>query len=264
MAARIRRSAAAGAAIAWACLGPCQANPIRADDAAAQLDAAPAAAGRTTAVPSPGASMPLMDTTRGDRGRSQSADADAKTLAQERADDMASARDPALLPIDMQGVGAQAHPAPSALPKTPAAEPVAENDSLKRYAASARGWMHDVFGGPDNVQDNNPSSDAFSSPHGVGGELGLPVETQSSGVPPLAQRPERPVEVPPPGAASHRAAAAAPVQPTAGARLLTDSAPEYAIQRVLARCREVLVHPLTWLAVVLIAITHIVMSRGKR
>ena len=267
MASRVLRSGVAAAAITWACLGPCQANPIPADDAAAQPDADRSAAGQAAALASHGASTPLVGAVRGgaagDRRSSLSTDSDDKLLAQERADAMASARDPALLPIDMQGVGAQAHPAPSALPKKAAEDPGNDNDGFRKFALTARDWMHDVFGRPDNAQDN-PSGDALPGAPGAAGDLGLPVETQSSGVRAMAQRAERAAEVPAPGAASHRAATAAPAQETAGARLLADSAPEYSIQQALKRCREVLVHPLTWLAVVLIGITHIAMSRGRR
>jgi hypothetical protein len=263
VASTILRSGVAAAAITWASLGPCLANPIPADDAAAQADANPPGAGQAAALALPGASTPLVGAARGSAGGerrpSLSTDPDDRLLAQERANALASARDPALLPIDMQGVGAQAHPAPSALPKKPADDPGNDNDGLKKFALTARDWMHDVFGGPDNLQDN-PSGDALP---GAPGDLGLPVETQSSGVRAMAQRAERPVEVPAQGAALHRAAAA-PAQESAGARLLADSAPEYSIQQVLKRCREVLVHPLTWLAIVLIGVTHIAMSRGRR
>ena len=264
MASRVLRSGVAAAAITWAGLGPCQANPIPVDDAAAQADANRSLTGQAAA---PGASTPLVGAARGgatgERRSSLSTDSDDKLLTQERADAMASARDPALLPIDMQGVGAQAHPAPSALPKKPAEDPGSNNDALKKFALTARDWMHDVFGRPDNALDN-PSGDALPAAPGAAGDLGLPVETQSSGVRAMAQRTERPVEVPAPGAAAHRAATAAPAQETAGARLLAESAPEYSIQQALQRCREVLVHPLTWLAIVLIGVTHIAMSRGRR
>jgi len=181
---------------------------------------------------------------------------------------MASARDPSLLPMDVQGIGARGRPASAALPKKPAEAPGKDDDALKRFAVSAREWMHDVFGRPGNAQDSvqdNASFDALPGAPGAAGELGLPVETQASGVKALAPRMERPVEVPAPGEGLQRAAGGpAPHQETAGARLLADSAPEYAIQRVLKRCREVLVHPLTWLGLVLIGVTHIAMSRGKR
>jgi len=253
---RVLRSGVTAAVIAWQCVVPCRANPIQADDAAAQADAARSAAAQA----SPGASMPLAGAGR----PSVSTDSDDKLLAQERADAMASARDPALLPIDMQGVGARAHPASSSLPKSQADDLGKDNDGLKRFASSARDWMHDVFGRPDNAQDN-PSGDAMPGAPGTAGDLGLPVETQSSGVRAMAQRTERLVEVPAPGAASRRGAAGtAPVQQTAGSRLLANSAPEYSIQQALERCREVLVHPLTWLGVVLVGITHIAMSRGRR
>jgi hypothetical protein len=259
---RVLRSGVA-AAITWACLGPCQANPIQAGDAAAQADADRQAA----ALASPGASTPLAGAAHGgaagDRRPSVSSDSDDKLFSQERADAMASARDPALLPIDMQGVGARAHPAPSALPKKQADDPGSDNDGLKKFALSARDWMHDVFGRPDNAQDL-PPGDALPGAPGAPGDLGLPVETQSSGVRAMAQRTERPVEVPAPGAAPHRGAATAPAQETAGAKLLADSASEYSIQMALKRCREVLVHPLTWVVVVLIGIAHIAMSRGRR
>ena len=252
----VLRSGVTAAAIAWQCAVPCQANPIQADDAAAQADAAHSGAAQA----SPGASMPLAGAGRA----SVSTDSDEKLLAQERADAMAAARDPALLPIDMQGVGARAHPASPVLPKKQADDLGNDNGGLKRFASSARDWMHDVFGRPDNAQDN-PSGDALPGAPGATGDLGLPVETQSSGVRAMAQRTERPVEVPAPGAASHRGAAGTPpVQETAGARLLANSAPEYSIQQALERCRKVLVHPLTWLGVVLVGITHIAMSRGRR
>lgn len=208
--------------------------------------------------------MPLAGAGRsgaaGERRPASSTDADDKLLTQERADAMASARDPSLLPIDMQGVGAQAHPAPSALPKRQADDPGSDNDGFKKFAVSARDWMHDMFGKPDNLQDN-PSGDALS---GAPGDLGLPVETQSSGVRAMPQRAERPVEVPPPGAAPHQSATGAPARESAGARLLAESAPEYSIQQMLKRCREVLVHPLTWLAVLLIGVAHIAMTRRRR
>ncbi len=261
MGARVLRSGAAVAAITWACLGTCQANPIPADDAAAQSDADRSGAGATAGLASPGASS-----SRGavlvDRRPSLSTDSDEKLLSQERADAMASARDPALIPIDMQGVGAQAHPAPTALPKKQDEIPAGDSDGLKKFTLTARDWMHDVFGKPDNAPDIAPDQALPGAP-GAGGDLGLPVETQSSGVRPMAQRTERPVEVPAPGAGPNHAAAV-PARETAGARLLADSAPEYSIQQALKRCREVLVHPLTWLAVVLIGVTHIVMSRGRR
>ena len=262
MGSRVLRPSVSAAAIAWACLGPCHANPIQADDAAAQADADRSGAAQA----SPGASMPLTGAvhgaTVGDRRPSVATDSDDKLLSQERADAMASARDPALLPIDMQGVGAHAHPAPSALPKKQADDPGGDNDGLKKFALTARDWMHDMFGRPDNAQDN-PSGEALPGAPGAAGDLGLPVETQSSGVRAMAQHAERPVEVPAPGAAPHHAAAA-PVPETAGARLLADSAPEYSIQLFLKRCREVLVHPLTWVAVLLIGVTRIAMSRGRR
>ena len=224
---------AAAAAAACTFLATSRAIPIAADEAAP--------------LATPGASMPLATPARGN-------------LAQERADAMATARDPALLPIDMQGVGAQAHPAPSALPKSPSADPASDEGGFRKFATSARDWMRDVFGRPDNLQDN-PANGLPGAP----GDLGLPVETQSSGVQAMPQRAQRPIEVPPPGAGPHRATAtAAPPRESAGARVLADSAPEYSIQQFLQRCREVLVHPLTWLAIVAIGITHIAMNRGKR
>ena len=263
MGSRILRSGVTASAIMWTCLGPCLANPIQVDDAAAQADADRSGAAQA----SPGASVPLAGVARGgtagDRRPSVATDSDDKLLSQERADAMASARDPALLPIDMQGVGAHAHPAPSELPKKQADDPGNDNDGMKKFALTARDWMHDVFGRPDNAQDI-PSGEALPGAPGAAGDLGLPVETQSSGVRAMAQRAERPVEVPAPGAAPHRAAGTAPVQETAGARLLADSAPEYSIQLFLKRCREVLVHPLTWVAVLLIGVTRIAMSRGRR
>ncbi len=263
MGSRVLRSGVSAAAITWACLGPCQANPIQADDAAAQADADRSRAAQA----SPGASMPLAGAARGgtagDRRPAVSTDSDDKVLSQERADAMASARDPALLPIDMQGVGAHAHPAPSALPKKQADDTGSDNDGLKKFALSARDWMHDMFGRPDNAQDN-PSGEALPGAPGAASDLGLPVETQSSGVRAMAQRAEHPVEVPAPGAAVHHVGGTAPVQESAGARLLADSAPEYSIQLFLKRCREVLVHPLTWVAILLIGVTRIVMSRGRR
>ena len=260
------RSSAAGAAIAWACLGPCRANPIGADDAAAQVDMDPTAAGPAATLPPPGASMPLAGVSRGAAGERlspSSTDTDNKTQAQEQADAMASARDPSLLPIDMQGVGGRAHPAPSALPKGQASEAPPDDGAFKKLALSARDWMQDLFGRPDNAQDG-PSGDASRGAPSGAGELGLPVETQSGGVRAMAPRAERQAQLPAPGAASRHAAAAPPAQPTAGARLLADSAPEYVIQHVVQRFREVLVHPLTWLAIVLVGVTHIVMSRGRR
>ena len=240
MGSRILRAVAiAGAAAsAWTPVATCRANPIPADEAAAQAGSARADA----PLAMPGASMPLASPGR---------------------DAMATARDPALLPIDVQGVGAQAHPAPTALPKVPSADP-ASDDGFKRFATSARDWMHDVFGRPDNPQEN-PAGEALPGAPGVVGDLGLPVETQSSGVQPMAQRAQRPIEVPPPGAGPHRATAAAgPQHESAGAKLLADSAPEYSIQHFLLKCREVLVHPLTWLAIVAIGVAHIAMSRGRR
>jgi len=245
---RIHRAGAA-VAIAWACVGPCHANPVPVDAGAVPADADRSAPGP---MAMPAASMPLVGTVRGKA---------PGELAQDRADALATARDPALLPIDMQGVGAQAHPAPSALPKAQG-DNAGDDDGLHKFATSARDWMRDVFGKPDNPQDNQPG-DALPGAPGAP-ELGLPVETQASGVSPMAQRAARPVEMPPPGAGPHRAAAAAPARDSAGARLLADSAPEYSIQQFLKRCREVLVHPLTWLAIVLIGATHIVMSRGRR
>ena len=257
MGARVLRSSAA-AVITWACLGACQANPIAADDAAAQSDADRSGAGQAAGLASPRASS-----SRGaaivDPRPSLSSDSDEKLLSQERADAMASARDPALIPIDTQGVGAQAHPSPSALPKKEDEVAAGDSDGLKKFALTARDWMHDVFGKPDNAHDIAPDQ----ALPGAGGDLGLPVETQSSGVRPMAQRTERPVEMPAPGAGPNHAAAA-PARETAGARLLADSAPEYSIQQALKRCREVLVHPLTWLVIVLIGVTHIAMSRGRR
>ena len=237
MGSRILRVAAAAIACTFVVAG--RANPVPADEAAAN-----AGAGRvTTPLAVPGASMPL----RGDAAQ---------------ADSMAAARDPALLPIDMQGVGAQAHPAPSALPKGPSADTGGDNGDLKKFANSARDWMNDVFGRPDAPQDVQAGEGLPRDPN----DLGLPVETQSSGVQAMAQRAQRPIEVPPPGAGPRRAttAATAPPRETAGGRLLAESAPEYSIQHFLSRCREVLVHPLTWLAIVAIGATHIVMTRGKR
>jgi hypothetical protein len=246
---RIHRAGAA-VAIAWACLGPCRANPVPVDAGVAPADADRSAPG-PAAIPA--ASMPLVGSSRGTL---------TGELAQERADALATARDPALLPIDMQGVGAQAHPAPSALPKAQGDNAGVDDGGLRKFATSARDWMRDVFGKPDNPQDNLP---ADGQP-GVSGapDLGLPAETQASGVSPMAQRAARSVEMPPPGAGPHRATAAAPAHDSAGARLLAESAPEYSIQQFLKRCREVLVHPLTWLAIVLIGATHILMSRGRR
>jgi hypothetical protein len=242
--------------ITWQCVVSCQANPIQADDAAAQLDAA----GSAAAQASTGASRPLAGVGR----PSASTDSDDKLLAREPADGMVPARDPALLPIDMQGVGAGAHSASAALLKKQAGDPGNDNDGLKRFALSARAWMHDVFAQPDKAQDN-PSGDALPVSPGAAGDLGLPVETQSNGVRAMAPRAERPVQVPAPEDGLQRGAAGvAPLRETAGARLLAESAPEYAIQRVLKRCREVLFHPLTWLVVVLIGATHTAMSRGKR
>ncbi|MCK9686337.1 hypothetical protein [Scleromatobacter humisilvae] len=261
MGARLLRSGAGAAAIMWGCFAACQANPIPADDAAAQGGADDPRAGQAAGLASPGASS-SREAAIIDRRPSLSTDSDKKLLAQERADAMASARDPALIPIDIQGVGAQAHPAPSALPKKQDEVAGGDGDGLKKFALTARDWMHDVFGKPDNAPDSAPDR-ALPAVPGAGGDLGLPVETQSSGVKPLALRREPPVEMPPPGAGPHRAAAA-PVQETAGARLLAESAPEYSIQQALKRCREVLVHPLTWLAVVLVGVTRIAMSRGRR
>lgn len=255
MGARVVRSGAVAAAIALTCVGPCLGNPIAVDDAAqAEADRAQAAG-----LASPGASASHGGLS-GDRRTPLAADSDEKLLAKERDDAMASARDPALIPIDTQGVGAQSHPTPSALPKKPEAVAGEDDDALKKLALNARDWMHDMFGKPDNAQDNAPDQ---ALPAGPGGDLGLPVESQASGVAPMSQRAQRPVEVPAPGAGPHRAAAA-PVQETAGARLLADSAPEYSIQQALKRCREVLVHPLTWLVIVLIGATRIAMSRGRR
>jgi hypothetical protein len=143
------------AAIAGSCLGPCRAAPVAVDTgtAAADADRSPPAAGA-------GASMPLAGAPRGD-------------LGQDRTDPMAAARDPALLPIDMQGVGSQAHPAPSALPKTQSADPGADNEGLRKFAASARDWMHDVFGRPDNAQGSS-AGDAMPGAPGAS-DLGLPV-----------------------------------------------------------------------------------------
>ena len=240
MGSRILRASAA--AIAWTVVVAGRANPIPADEAAAQ-----AGAGRATApLALPGASMPLGTPLRADAAP---------------ADSMATARDPALLPIDMQGVGAKAHPAPSALPKGPVDDAGADSGDLAKFAHSARDWMNDVFGRPDTPQDAQ-AAEGLSGGHD---DLGLPVETQSSGVQPMAQRAQRPIEVPPPGAGPrHGTAAAAPPRETAGGRLLAESAPETMIQRFLARCREVLVHPLTWLALVAIGATHIVMTRNRR
>jgi hypothetical protein len=187
---------------------------------------------------------------------------DDKMLAQERANAIAAARDPSLIPIDMQGVGAQAHPAPSALPKKVDGRAASDDEGLRRFAATARDWMRDVFGRPDNLQDGAAGPGLPAAP-GTGGDLGMPVETQASGVRPMAQRMERPMEVPAPGAGPHRAAAA-PARESAGARLLAESAPEYSIQQFLRHCREVLVHPLTWLAILLIGVTRIAMTRGRR
>jgi len=236
---------AGAAAITWTVVVAGRANPIPADEAAAQ-----AGAGRATApLLMPGASMPLGGPLRADVAP---------------ADSMAAARDPALLPIDMQGVGAQAHPAPSALPSAQSLDPAGDNDGFRKFATSARDWMRDVFGRPDNAQ-GNPSGDVLPGAPGAGGDLGLPVETQSSGVRVMPQRAERPIEVPAPGAGPHRAtAAAAPPRESAGAKVLAESAPEYSIQQFLKRCREVLVHPLTWLAIVAIGASHLVMNRGKR
>lgn len=249
MGSRIHRAGAA-VAIAWACLVPCRANPVPVDAGGAPADADRSAPGP---VAMPTASMPLVGSARGTR---------PGELAQERADALATARDPALLPLDMQGVGAQAHPAPSALPKAQADNAGGDDDGLRKFATNARDWMRDVFGKPDNPQDNLPG-DALPGAPGAH-DLGLPVETQASGVSAMAQRAARPVEMPPPGAGPHRATAAAPARDSAGARLLADSAPEYSIQQFLKRCRELLVHPLTWLAIVLIGATHIIMSRGRR
>ena len=251
MGARVLRSGAAAAAITWGCLAACQANPIPADDAAAQVGADRPAEGQTPGLASPGASS-SRGAGIGDRRLSPATDPD----------ELSSARDPALIPIDMQGVGAQAHPAPSALPKKQDEVAAGDSDGLKKLAVTARDWMRDVFGKPDNAPDN-AADPALPAAPGAGGDLGLPVETQSSGVRPMSQRTERPVEMPAPGAGSHRAAAA-PVQETAGARLLADSAPEYSIQQALKRCREVLVHPLTWLAILVVGVTRIAMSRGRR
>lgn len=241
----LRAVAIAAAAAASTGVPTCLANPIPADEAAAQA-AAPAAA----PLAMPGASMPLASPGR-------------VNAAQERADAMATARDPSLLPIDMQGVGAQAHPAPSALPRTPSADPGSDNDGFRKFATSARDWMHDVFGRPDNLKDD--PANGLPGTLGPDGGLGLPVETQSSGVQAMPQRAQRPIEVPPPGAGPNRATAAvAPPRDSAGARVLADSAPEYSIQQFLRRCRDVLIHPLTWLAIVAVGIAHIAMNRGKR
>jgi len=237
---RILRAGAA--AIAWTVVVAGRANPIPADEAAAQ-----AGAGRATApLVMPGSSMPLGGPLRADVAP---------------ADSMATARDPSLLPIDMQGVGAKAHPAPSALPKGQVDDAGGDGGDLSKFAHSARDWMNDVFGRPDTPQDAQ-AGDGLPGAHD---DLGLPVETQSSGVQAMAPRAQRPIEVPPPGAGPrHATAAAAPPRETAGGRLLAESAPEYSIQHFLGRCREVLVHPLTWLAIVAIGATHIVMTRGKR
>jgi hypothetical protein len=70
--------------------------------------------------------------------------------------------------------------------------------------------------------------------------------------------------MPPPGAGPRPATTAAPARESAGGRVLADSAPEYTIQVFLKRCREVLVHPLTWLAIVAIGVTQILVSRRRR
>lgn len=242
----LRAVAIAAAAAASMGVATCLANPMPADEAAAQV-AAPAAAPLA---------MPAASTSPASPGRANA--------AQERADAMATARDPSLLPIDMQGVGAQAHPAPSALPSAQSLDPAGDNEGFRKFATSARDWMRDVFGRPDNSQ-GNPSGDALPGAPGAAGDLGLPVETQSSGVRVMPQRAERPIEVPAPGAGPHRAtAAAAPPRESAGAKVLAESAPEYSIQQFLKRCREVLVHPLTWLAIVAIGASHLAMNRGKR
>jgi len=246
---RIHRAGAA-VVIAWAWLAPCHANPVPVDAGAVPAQADGSALGPAAM---PAASMPLVGSAR----RTMPGE-----LVQERADALATARDPALLPIDMQGVGAQAHPAPSALPKAQAGGAAVDDDGLRKFATSARDWMRDVFGKPDNPQDNVPGDARPGIPGAP--DLGLPVETQASGVSAMAQRAARPVQMPPPGAGPSRAPTAAPAHESAGARLLADSAPEYSIQQFLKRCREVLVHPLTWLAIALIGATHIVMSRGRR
>jgi hypothetical protein len=243
---RILRAGAV-AAIAVSCLGPCGAAPVAIDTGTAPADADHSSHAAPLGLP--GASMPLAGVPRGDLGPDQG-------------DPLAAARDPALLPIDMQGVGAQAHPAPSALPKNQPADAGADDDGLKKLALSARDWMHDVFGRPDNAQDRS-GGDVLPGKPGAS-DLGLPVETQAGGMRAMPQRAERPVEMPPPGAGSQRAATPAPARESAGARLLADSAPEYTIQMFLKRAREVLVHPLTWLAIVLIGVTHILVSRGRR
>ncbi len=253
MGARGLRSNAVAAVIAGMGVATCLANPIPADDAV-QADA-------SAGLAAPGASAARGGSV-GDRHASFSSDPDDKQANQERADAMASTRDPTVLPIDVQGVGAQAHPSPSALPKKQDVAPGEDGDGLKNFARTARDWMHDVFGRPDNLPDNAAEEPMPGAP-GAHGDLGLPVETQSSGVTPMAQRNERPVEMPAPEAGPHRASPG-PVRESAGARLLADSAPEYSIQQALKRCRQVLVHPLTWLVIVLIAGTRFMMSRNRR
>lgn len=250
MGSRILRPVAAAVAITLVYLGPCGANPVPLDAGEAPADTDRSGAGLAAPSALPGASVPLAGVSRG---------AVPPDQAQQRAEALAAARDPALLPIDMRGVGAQAHPAPSALPKVQAGDAGVDEDGLRKLAASARGWMREVFGRPDDAR-NIPVGDAMP---GVD-DLGLPVETQASGVRAMPQRAARPVEVPPPEAMPRRAVTATAAHESAGARLLAQSAPEYAIQRFLKRCRQVLVHPLTWLAIVLVAATHIAMSRGRR
>jgi hypothetical protein len=254
------------AAIALGFLGHCRASPIRLDDQPPAADAGHSGSTAIAGTPEPsGASDPLRGAARtgaslGRRG-SFSLDPDDQRLVQEQADAVASARDSLLVPIDMQGVSTQAHPARPVLPKNALPDPGSDSPAIKRFAFAARDWMHDVF---PSMSGKAPDIAPPGAPTAAQDDLLLPVETPSSGVRPLPQHVERAAEIGNAGAASHRAPAALQSAEAARARLMVDSAPEYSIQRALKLSRDVIVHPLTWLAIALIGVTHIALSRGRK
>jgi len=161
----------------------------------------------------------------------------------------------------MQGVSAQAHPARPVLPKNALPDPGSDSPAIKRFAFAARDWMRDVFPSMSGkASDIAPPGAPIASPD----DLLLPVETPSSGVRALPPHVERAAEIGNAGTASHRGPAASLSVATARERLMVDSAPEYSIQRALKLSRDVIVHPLTWLAIALIGVTHIALSRGRK
>jgi hypothetical protein len=161
-----------------------------------------------------------------------------------------------LVPIDIEGGAAQAARPVNALPDVRSDSP-----AIKRFALAARDWMHDVL---PSMSGKAPDIAQPGAPTAPLDDLVLPVETLSSGVRPLPPHVERAAEIGNVGTASYRAPAALQSVEAGRGRLAVDSVPEHSIQRALKLSRAVMVHPLTWLAIALIGVTHIALSRRRK